>query len=119
VTAPRDPWVAPALADGRLGYLEVTGRRTGLPRRLHVGFARLDDGQLVIGCAHRATQWQYNLLAAPECRFEIKGDAAKYAARELTGPEREVAVAALVTRYADNAPRHRIFALAPPRVAGS
>ena len=107
-----DPWVAPALADGRLGYLELIGR-SGRPRRVHLGFARRVDGALVVGAAHRSSRWQYDLLARPRCHFQILGADAAYEAVELAGTDRAEGEAALVERYAANAPRHRLFLLRP------
>ncbi|MGZ6296823.1 MAG: TIGR03560 family F420-dependent LLM class oxidoreductase [Candidatus Limnocylindrales bacterium] len=113
MTEARDPWVPPALADGRLGILEVKGRRSGRVHRVHLGFARLEDGSLVVGSAHPASQWQHNLRAAARCRFTVQGRSGEYAARELQGSELESAQAALVVRYAENAPRHRLYLLQP------
>jgi deazaflavin-dependent oxidoreductase (nitroreductase family) len=113
VPALQDPWVAPALADGSLGYLEVTARGSGRSRRVHLGFARLAAGTLVVGAAHPTSRWQHDLLAHPECRFEIQGEVSSYRAHELGGTEREAAEALLVARYAANAPRHRLFLLRP------
>ena len=108
-----DPWIPPALADGRLGTLEVVGRLTGRTYGTPVGFAQDADGSLIVGSAHPASQWQRNLVAAGRCQYTILGQTGAYAVRELTGDEREAAIALLVTRYAQNPPRHPVFRLTP------
>ncbi len=114
-----DPWVGSALERGDLGILETTGARTGETRRTHTGFASRADGSLVIGAAHRSTQWPYNLVADPACRYEIRGVERAYVAREVTGAERDEALEALEMVYGANTPKGgRTFVLEPARSVG-
>ena len=80
---------------GRAGRLTTIGRRSGQPRTIQCGFARMPDGAIIVGSAV-GRQWPENLAAAGWCRFEAKDlPAREYDATPLTGRAREEALTAL------------------------
>ena len=56
------------VAWGRIIELETTGRRSGQPRRVAVGYVERTDGSVAIAATDPDTQWALNLLAEPRCR---------------------------------------------------
>ena len=84
--------------------LETTGRRTGQPRRVTIGFVE-QEGCLLVASASAATHWARNLQVEPRCRFELGGARGAYRAVELTHQEGDAAVAALILKYGTPAER--------------
>jgi deazaflavin-dependent oxidoreductase (nitroreductase family) len=103
----------PAVDAGFLGYLTTIGRSSGLPRTTPTGFVQLDDGTVLVNAGDPDNHWSRNLLVDPRCRFETVGRTRDYLARELTGDERDDAIARLAGRYPGSMPTShgRPFAL--------
>ncbi|MGD8485923.1 MAG: nitroreductase family deazaflavin-dependent oxidoreductase [Chloroflexota bacterium] len=89
---------------GKAITLEATGRRSGQPRRVVIGF--VEDGEaLLVAAATETTHWAQNLLAAPRCQVELRGRRLAYRARPLLGAEAEAVVVALILKYGTPAER--------------
>jgi deazaflavin-dependent oxidoreductase (nitroreductase family) len=87
------------VAWGRVIELETRGRRTGLPRRVAVGYVREPDGSLTISATDPETRWARNLLAEPRCRVRDADGWRDCVARVVEGDEHRAIVTALVLRY--------------------
>ena len=74
-----DPPMRPHTDDARTGFIETTGRVSGLPRETQIGFATDAPGDriFVIAGAGYGNDWVKNLRRDPAVRFRI--DAAWYA----------------------------------------
>ncbi len=92
-------------ASGRMAMIEVTGRVSGRAFRTPVGYVRHDDGTVWLGAGRAESQWPRNLLATPRCRVRIGSSELAYTATELSGEERERAVAAIHAKYGGPAAR--------------
>ncbi|MEI7745116.1 MAG: nitroreductase family deazaflavin-dependent oxidoreductase [Chloroflexota bacterium] len=92
-------------ASGRMAVVETTGRRSGQARRTPVGFAKGPGGEVWIGAGRAESHWPRNLLANPGCRVRIGREEHSYRAEELTGSEREHALAAIHAKYGERAAR--------------
>jgi deazaflavin-dependent oxidoreductase (nitroreductase family) len=74
-----------------LALLTTIGRRTGLPRRTPVTYARDGADLLVVGSNWGRPQhpdWALNLRAQPDASIEIRGRRVSVTARLLQGAER-------------------------------
>jgi deazaflavin-dependent oxidoreductase (nitroreductase family) len=101
---------------GRAGHLTTTGRRSGLPRIVAVGFVRRPDGTILIGSGRPDAAWVVNLRADPRCRFRTRGGEAMYRAMEQTGDARGPALAELRRGMGGAGSRftfHDVFVLEP------
>lgn len=99
----RDAGAAPSMEDelvawGKVITLETRGRRSGLPRRVAVGFIEAPDG-LLVAAADDDTQWARNLAADERCHVEQAGVRSERRAVALDDAERDAAVAALILKY--------------------
>jgi len=94
----------PAVDAGLLGYLTTTGRSSGLPRTTPTGFFLLDERTVLVNAGDPDNHWSRNLLMDPRCRFETGGRTGDYLARELTGDERDDAIARLAGKYPRSMP---------------
>lgn len=89
---------------GKVIVLETTGRLSGLPRRVNVGFVETAAG-LLVAASDEETRWARNLLAEPRCHVELAGVRRAYLAVPLPEAERQAAVAALILKYGTPAER--------------
>jgi deazaflavin-dependent oxidoreductase (nitroreductase family) len=89
---------------GKAIVLETTGRRSGAPRRVTIGFVERDDGLLVASAAE-STHWARNLVADPRCHVEWREQRWSCRAVKLEGAARDAAVAALILKYGTPAER--------------
>ena len=93
------------LADwGKAIVLEAKGRRSGLPRRVTIGFAESGD-DLLVAASSESTHWSRNLDAEPDCHVELRGVRRSCRAQRLTGADAEAAVVALILKYGTPAER--------------
>jgi deazaflavin-dependent oxidoreductase (nitroreductase family) len=121
VTGHRDATGEPSLgaeltALGRTVTIQTTGRSSGLPRSVTIGFIDDGDGSLLVAASEDASHWARNLIAEPRCRVERAGAVQPYRAVRLEGPDAHAAVAALILKYGTPAERlggGPIFRLVP------
>jgi deazaflavin-dependent oxidoreductase (nitroreductase family) len=86
-------------ASGVTIVLETTGRRSGLPRRVHVGFVEEPDGRLLVAAAGDGAAWARNLSAHPACHVERLGVRRAFRAEPLSDADHHAAVASLILKY--------------------
>jgi deazaflavin-dependent oxidoreductase (nitroreductase family) len=106
---------------GRVGRLTTTGRRSGQPRVVYVGYVALDGGRYLVGAGGPRRSWAANLRAYPTCTFQTTAEIGTYTARLLGGVERERAEAvfrARLGRWASGRRWGDIFELVPSSSAG-
>jgi deazaflavin-dependent oxidoreductase (nitroreductase family) len=84
---------------GTVAIVETRGRLSGQPARAAVGFVEDADGSLLVAAGSPDAAWARNLLADPEGIVTIGETTRPFAAAELTGPERNAAIASLILRY--------------------
>ncbi len=101
---PQRSMEADLVAWGRAIELETTGRRSGQPRRVTIGFVE-QDGCLLVASASSATDWARNLQADPRCWVTLGSQRAAYRAVTLPEAARGAVVAALILRYGTPAER--------------
>jgi deazaflavin-dependent oxidoreductase (nitroreductase family) len=87
------------VAWGRVIELETHGRRSGVPRRVAVGYVDEPDGSLAISASDPATHWARNLLADRRCRVRHDDGWQDRVAIPLDGDEHRATVTALILRY--------------------
>jgi deazaflavin-dependent oxidoreductase (nitroreductase family) len=91
-----------ALGERPLLLLTTTGARTGLSRTTPMMYIR-DGGRLLVlasnAGAPKHPDWYHNVVAHPEVRVEVAGEAYDATAVVLTGEERERPWARTVERY--------------------
>jgi deazaflavin-dependent oxidoreductase (nitroreductase family) len=92
-----DPVGDDLVAWGRAARLETRGRRTGLRRRVVVGFVEAPGGALLVAAGPDAA-WGWNLRANPVCRITIGARSWDVRARELFDTEFAHAVRELILR---------------------
>ena len=63
--------IAQALEKDRLIDITTTGRKSGRPHRVEIGFHVLDDGLFIAGIPGRR-DWLANLTANPQFTFHLK-----------------------------------------------
>jgi deazaflavin-dependent oxidoreductase (nitroreductase family) len=90
---------------GRVIELETRGRRTGLPRRVAVGYVAEADGSLAVSATDPETRWARNLQADPRCRVRDEQGWRDCVATALVGDAHRATVSALVLRYGTPAER--------------
>ncbi len=75
-----------------LASLTTTGRRTGQPRSVMIGYY-VDDGDIVTmamnGWGAPEPAWWLNLQAEPSARLTLPGESVDVTGRAAVGPERE------------------------------
>lgn len=101
---------------GRTAYVTTTGRRSGQPRRASIGVIPRSDGSFLVGAGGQGRHWVANLRAEPNCTVSFRGRSARFHATELTGTERDAAVAemrAAMGRFGERARFGEVFALRP------
>jgi deazaflavin-dependent oxidoreductase (nitroreductase family) len=88
---------------GYVGDLIITGRRSGRPHSVTVGFVRDRDETLLIAAQRPDGAWAANLGGDPRCEFTVRGRTGRYVARQLSGTEQEAAIRRIRRRYAGDA----------------
>jgi deazaflavin-dependent oxidoreductase (nitroreductase family) len=84
---------------GRVARIVTTGRRTGLPRPVAVGFVEEPDGSLLVAATDEVTAWGLNLLDDPGCVVEFGERRFAAVAEPLAGGDHARAIGALILRY--------------------
>jgi deazaflavin-dependent oxidoreductase (nitroreductase family) len=85
---------------GYVGDLITTGRRSGRPHSVTVGFVRDRDGTILVAAQRPNSAWAGNLGKVPRCEFTVRRSTRRLVARELSGTEREAAIRRIRRRYA-------------------
>lgn len=96
---------ADLVAWGKVIGLETTGRRSGRPRHVTIGYLE-DGGALLVAAASASSHWARNLLARPDCFVQLRGTRRAYRAEVLEGQGRERAIISLILKY--GAPAERL-----------
>jgi deazaflavin-dependent oxidoreductase (nitroreductase family) len=73
--------------------------------RAAVGFVEEPDGSLLVAAGEPDADWALNLVATPRVAVTIGERTALYEATELSGDERDAAIARLILRYGTPAER--------------
>jgi deazaflavin-dependent oxidoreductase (nitroreductase family) len=84
---------------GTVAIVETRGWVSGQPARAAVGFVEDVDGSLLVAAGSPEAAWARNLLADPAGIVTIGETTRPFAADELTGLERNAAIARLILRY--------------------
>jgi deazaflavin-dependent oxidoreductase (nitroreductase family) len=84
---------------GTVAIVQTRGHRSGEPARAAVGYVEDADGSVLVAAGRPEAAWARNLLADPACLVTIGDDIAPYVAEELSGIERNAAIASLILRY--------------------
>ena len=87
------------VAQGRVAHLITSGRASGEPRSVAVGFVEEPDGSILVAANGPRSAWGLNLLASPTATVEIGDRRFVAVAEELERPEHGRAVSALILRY--------------------
>ena len=104
-TIPGRSMEADLVAWGRIISLETRGRRSGLPRRVSVGFIAEQGDDLVVAASDEHTHWAQNLIAEPRCWVELGGARSRRRAERLGDEERGASVNQLILKYGTPAER--------------
>jgi deazaflavin-dependent oxidoreductase (nitroreductase family) len=92
---------ADLVASGRFVRIETTGRRSGEPRPVTVGF--VDDpsevGAVLVAAGDPNTAWALNLLEHPACRVRVGKRSFDAIAEPLESRDHGRAIAAMILRY--------------------
>ena len=86
------------VAFGKYARLETTGRVTGLPRFVTVGFVEEPDGSIVVA-ARPGAHWAENLFDEPRCRVTVGERTWNALAEVLEGPAFAMAIREEILRY--------------------
>jgi deazaflavin-dependent oxidoreductase (nitroreductase family) len=86
------------VAFGKYARLETTGRITGLPRVVTVGFVDEPDGSILVA-ARPGAHWAENLFEDPHCRVTVGERTWNAVAEVLEGPAFAVAIREQILRY--------------------
>jgi deazaflavin-dependent oxidoreductase (nitroreductase family) len=84
---------------GTVAIVETRGRVTGSPARAAVGYVEDAGGSILVAAGSPYAAWAQNLLVDPSCVVTIGDVVATRVAEELTGPDRNAAIARLILRY--------------------
>jgi deazaflavin-dependent oxidoreductase (nitroreductase family) len=84
---------------GTVAIVQTTGHRSGQPARAAVGYVQEIDGSIVVAAGRPEAAWARNLIADPACIVTVGDDIGPFVAEELSGPERNAAIASLILRY--------------------
>lgn len=90
---------------GKVAVLETTGRVTGRPVEVAVGYLGEPDGSLLVAAGTPDADWARNLDADPRCRVRIGDSAWTARAETLEGAAAGRAVRELILRYGTPAER--------------
>ena len=86
------------VAQGRYARLVTTGRRSGLPRTVTVGFIERPDGAIDVA-ARPGAHWAENLFDTPTCTVTIHARTWNAIAEPLEGVEFARAIRDQILRY--------------------
>lgn len=86
------------VAFGKYARLETTGRITGRPRVVTVGFVDEPDGSILVA-ARPGAHWAENLFEDPRCRVTVGERTWNAVAEVLEGPAFAVAIREQILRY--------------------
>lgn len=94
-------WVDGIPNDQRNGYLETTGRKSGLPRETEIWYFAEGNAIFILSGYHNNKDWVKNFIADPGVRFRIGGQWFSGTARFLDeDADRELRVRqSLVRKY--------------------
>lgn len=101
---------------GKVARLETTGRVSGLPMAVAVGYVDEPDGTLLIASGEPDADWARNLEASASCTVTVGDETWGARAEPLEGPEAARAVTNLILKYgtpAERLGRGRAFRLRP------
>lgn len=84
---------------GTVAIVQTRGHRSGQPARAAVGYVEDVDGSIIVAAGRPDAAWARNLLADQACLVTIGDDIGPFVAEELTGAERNAAIASLILRY--------------------
>lgn len=90
---------------GQAIIISTTGRRSGRPRRVAVGFVEDADGNLLVSAGDGAAHWALNLAADPHCLVTREGRELPHVAQPLDDAAHRDVVRALILRYGTPAER--------------
>ncbi|GMQ85144.1 MAG: hypothetical protein BMS9Abin07_0709 [Acidimicrobiia bacterium] len=102
-----DSAVAKALNEGGIADITTTGRNSGLPRRIEIGFHSFDGKHYITGRPGRKRDWLANMSANPEFTLHLKRGLqadVSTTAELLTDPEEREAALRLILESWDNSP---------------
>ena len=86
------------VAFGKYARLETTGRITGLPRVVTIGFVEEPDGSILVA-ARPGAHWAENLIEHPHCRVTVGERTWNAAAEILEGRAFALAIREQILRY--------------------
>jgi deazaflavin-dependent oxidoreductase (nitroreductase family) len=84
---------------GTVAIVQTIGHRSGQPARAAVGYVPELDGSLVVAAGRPEAAWARNLIADPACIVTVGDEIGPFVAEELTGADRNAAIASLILRY--------------------
>jgi deazaflavin-dependent oxidoreductase (nitroreductase family) len=90
---------------GKVIRLETTGRTTGRPIEVAVGYVEEPDGSVLVAAGSDDAGWARNLFADPAARVTLGEDAWPAVAEPLEGADAHRAVRELILRYGTPAER--------------
>jgi deazaflavin-dependent oxidoreductase (nitroreductase family) len=90
---------------GKVAVLETTGRVTGRPVEVAVGYLEEPDGSLVVAAGTPDADWARNLDADPRCRVRIGDSSWAARAEAVEGAAAGHVVRELILRYGTPAER--------------
>ncbi len=105
---------------GVVARIETTGRATGRPIGVSVGFIAEPDGSILVAAGAPDADWARNLEADPRCRVTIEDRTIEMIAEPVTGPDASRAVVELILKYGTPAERlglgpvFRLVPVSPP-----
>ena len=84
---------------GTVAIVQTRGHQSGREARAAVGYVEAVDGSLLVAAGRPEAAWARNLIADPACVVTIGDDIGPFVAEELSGAERNAAIASLILRY--------------------
>lgn len=90
---------------GTVVRLETTGRVSGRPVEVAVGFLEAADGSLLVAAGDPDADWARNLEAEPRCRASIGERSFEAVAEPVPAAEAGQAVVGLILKYGTSAER--------------
>jgi deazaflavin-dependent oxidoreductase (nitroreductase family) len=90
---------------GKVIRLETSGRTTGRPFEVAIGYVEEPDGSVLVAAGSEETGWARNLLADPAARVTLGAATWHAVAEPLVGAEAHQAVRELILRYGTPAER--------------
>ena len=90
---------------GKVIRLETTGRTTGRPIEVAVGYVEEPDGSVLVAAGSDDTGWARNLYADPEALVSLGEETWRAVAEPLDGADAHRAVRELILRYGTPAER--------------